>query len=159
MEIHRHLYAVAGICVLSVVATARSGHVPPGMHSEGRPPALAPEVRPPLSCVHVRTIVCGLPCAILPDGLPSTGVAGESCSPNASILPPHWLVEPCPYNSEIPRARRTRDHLEAPGELLCAGFHPVLPSKKRPSGALDTRRCWLHHSSPHSVPANRSSRP
>src|SRR6266567_4990873 len=154
-----NLYAVAGTCVPSVVAAAKSGRGPPIVRSEGRPLPRAPPAPPPLSCAHGRTIARSLPGATPPDGPTSTRVAGESGPLNASTPPPRWLAGPCPYNSGIPRAPRTRGRLEAPGEPPREGYRPVLPGTRKLRGAWDTRRHWLHWSSPHSAPADGSRRP
>src|SRR6266496_6816547 len=143
-ESRRNLYEVAGTCVPSVVAAAKSGHGPPIMRSEGRLQPRAPSAPPLLSCVHGRTILRSLPVATPPDGPTSRGVADQSGTPNASTPPPRCLVEPCPYNSGIPRAPRTRARLEAPGEPPCEGYRPVLPGTRKLRAAWDTRRRWLH---------------
>src|SRR5258708_658335 len=109
---------MAGTCVPSIAAVAKSGRGPPIVRSEGRLLLRAPSAPPPLSCVHGRTIVRSLPGATPPDRQTSRGAAYESGSPTASTLPPRWLAGHCPYNSGIPRALRTRGRLEAPGEPL-----------------------------------------
>src|SRR5947209_14203039 len=138
MGSHRNLCAVAGTCVLSVVAAEKSDRDPPIGRSEGRLLARAPSAPPLLSYEHGRTIACSLPRAIPPDGPTSRGVADESGPPTASTPPPRWLAGPCPYNSGIPRAPRTRGRLEAPGEPPLAGYHPVLSGTRKLLGAWDT---------------------
>src|SRR5258706_9659168 len=108
----RNLYAVAETCVRSIGVAEKSGRAPPIGRGEGRLRARAPSAPPPFSCEHGRTIARSLPDAGPSDGLTSTGVADESGPPNASTPPPRWLAGPCPYNSGIPRAPRTRGHLE-----------------------------------------------
>src|SRR5258708_25292318 len=159
MGSRRNLYAMAGTCVPSIAAVAKSGRGPPIVRSEGRLLPRAPSAPPPLSCVHGRTIARILPGAAPPGGPTSRGAAGESGSPNASTPPPPLLAAPCPYHSGIPRAPRTRGRLEAPSEPLLEGYRPVLPGTRKSRGAWDTRRRWLHRSSPHSAPADGLYRP
>src|SRR5258708_37690568 len=128
MESRRNLYAVVGTCVPSLAAVAKSGRGPPIVRSEERLLLRAPAAPQPLSCVHGRTIARGLPGADPPDGPTSRGAAGESDSPDASTPPPRWLAGPCPYNSGIPRAPRTKGRLEPPTEPPLQGYRPLLPA-------------------------------
>src|SRR5579884_1325862 len=140
MGSHRNLCAVAGTCVLSVVAVEKSDRDPPIGRSEGRPLVRAPSAPPPLSYGHGRTIARGLPRAVPSDGPTSRGVAGESGPPDASTPLRHWLAGLYPYNSGSPRAPRTRGRLQAPGEPPRAGYRLVLSGTRKLPGAWDTRR-------------------
>src|SRR5258708_20025400 len=152
MESRRNLYAVVGRWVPSLAAVGKSGRGPPIVLGEKSLLLRAQQAPPPLSCVHGRTIARGLTGATPPDGPTSRGAAGESDSPDASIPPPRWLAGPCPYNSGIPRAPRTRGRLEAPSEPLLEGYRPVLPGTRKSRAAWDPRRHRLHPSSPPTPP-------
>src|SRR5260221_12164475 len=97
------------------------------MRIEGKLLLGVPPAPPPLSCVHGRTIARSLPDAAPPDAPTSRGAADESGPPHASTPPRRWLAGPSPYNSEIPRAPRTRGRLEGPGEPPRDDYRPVAP--------------------------------
>src|SRR5579884_995752 len=134
MESRRHLYAVTGTCVLSLVVVAKNGHDLPIMNSEERVQAHAPSIPPPLSCGLVKTRVWALFGATPPTGSTSRGAADVSDPPDASTLPPRLLAGSYPYNSEILRAARTRGRLEAPGESPREGCRPGLLDKRTRRG-------------------------